>query len=183
MVEDRCQRQDCATKGNEFNDDDEQHSRFEYEIWEWTDSMRGPSSITPPTMFGHVYPVFKRFYPRKSVGHDALNEYLRRADRPWYSEATIGRNARSIVNGFELARNMRRRKGTNDDDDEHGDEETMPVRWLQHRKKGVFPRVRPKDLAQVTMHLGEKVHHRSNRCVIDLPMGEPLGSCAKTGIR
>lgn len=46
----------------------------------------------------HVRPRFSTylnsFYPRKSLGHGALNEYLRCADRSWwYSEATIGRNA------------------------------------------------------------------------------------------
>lgn len=83
----------------------------------------------------HVRPrfstLFQRFYPRKSLGRGAVNEYLRCADRPWYSEATIGRNARINSNGPELARNRRLRKGSNGDEDGgHGDAvgrpETMP---------------------------------------------------------
>lgn len=41
-------------------------------------------------------------YPRKSLGHDALNEYLRCADRSWYPEATIGRNVSINNNGRSL---------------------------------------------------------------------------------
>lgn len=78
-------------------------------------------------MFGHVFlRLFGRFYPRKLLGHDALNEYLRRADRSWYSEATIGRNAPINSNvrglrGIDVAG-----KGTNDDhdaDDQDGDDD------------------------------------------------------------
>lgn len=41
-------------------------------------------------------------YPRKSLGHDALNEYLQCADRSWYPEATIGRNVSINNNGRSL---------------------------------------------------------------------------------
>lgn len=66
-----------------------------------TGRITGPSSVTPPTMFGHVFLFqFGRFYPCKLL--NALDEYLRRADRLWYSEATIGRNASINSNGRSL---------------------------------------------------------------------------------
>ncbi|XP_043584388.1 uncharacterized protein LOC122568572 isoform X1 [Bombus pyrosoma] len=98
-------------------------------------------------MFGHVFlRLFGRFYPRKLLGHDALNEYLRRADRSWYSEATIGRNAPINSNvrglrGIDVAG-----KGTNDDhdaDDQDGDDDhdarDNAVSMVVRRKKGPRP--------------------------------------------
>lgn len=112
-----------------------------------TGRITGPSSVTPPTMFGHVFlRLFGRFYPRKLLGHDALNEYLRRADRSWYSEATIGRNAPINSNvrglrGIDVAG-----KGTNDDhdaDDQDGDDDhdarDNAVSMVVRRKKGPRP--------------------------------------------
>ena len=91
-----------------------------------TGRITGPSSVTPPTMFGHVFLFqFGRFYPCKLLNHDALDEYLRRADRLWYSEATIRRNASINSNGRSL-RGIHTfpGKGINDNhdtDDQDGD--------------------------------------------------------------
>ncbi|KAG7204888.1 hypothetical protein KM043_005286 [Ampulex compressa] len=88
----------------------------------------GPLSVTPATMFGHVQPYQGRFYPRKSLGHGALDEYLRRVltvrgilRRAASGEKRINSNGRGL-------RVQRRQEGT--------------PRLYDVGEKGVVPQVR-----------------------------------------
>lgn len=111
-----------------------------------TGRITGPSSVTPPTMFGHVYPpsIWIRFYPRKSLGHDALNEYLRCARtvrgilrRP--SDEMF----RSIITAGACAE-YPGAAGYGKDDNHDTKTATpgiMPFRWLLDEREGPFLRI------------------------------------------
>lgn len=135
-----------------------------------TGRITGPSSVTPPTMFGHVYPpsIWIRFYIR--VSHSATTHWtniygvrtvrgiLRRpSDEMFRSIITAGACAEY------RGRWVRKRRQPRHQDGDAGDN---AVSVVARRRRRSLPADNAKVFAQVTMHLDEAVKP-ANRWNID----------------
>lgn len=123
--------------------------------------VRLPSLLRPCSATFIPPSIWIRFYPRKSLGHDALNEYLRCADRSWYPEATIGRNVSINNNGRSLrgipgegGRWVWNRRQPRHQDGDAGDNAVSVV--ARRKRRFTFVRITRRFFAQVTMHFDEK---------------------------